>query len=570
MKQLCSVLCYLHTREPQVIHGDIKPGNIMLTPQGDICLIDFNISSATAKNVPLWIEGYTRGYASPEQIEAFRFNQNERNLSNWKSMDARADIYSLGATVYHMLTGQKPEANEAGCIEDIRDNDETINEVFADVIMKCLEADPAKRYQSAAELLSDLQNLAKNDRRYRSLLLRQRIEYGAVAAAAFFFCMVAVFGYIRIGKEKQTEYETLVSKEVQCVTAADYDTCEVYYEKAVKILPDRLDAYYQKAIALNEQRRYGDCIDFLNEKVLSNSEILKNTEEMDGVYSLLGDAYEEMEDYENAASCYEKAITLSPMNSSYYRNYAIILARGGNTEKAEEILEKAKENGMDSVEVNYAEGEIIFASGRYEEARQIFMDCLEQSDDNDLKMRAYLMAASSMEKLDSSAQGKEEIITLLEQAKAVLPKEYNIGVLEKLTQVYSEMGNMEGDSSYYEKAVAVLQQIENQGMEDYDTEYNLSTLYQNLQEYGKAAEVLSGLEENYAENYRTYKGLAFLEVAKQAALEKGSRNYSKFEEYYKKAQELYQAQLENNANDIEMQRLEELYEQAVSNGWLNG
>lgn len=64
-------------------------------------------------------------------------------------------------------------------------------------------------------------------------------------------------------------------------------------------------------------------------------------------------------------------------------------------------------------------------------------------------------------------------------------KEYNIGVLEKLAQVYSEVGNMQGDSSYYEKAVAVLEQIENQGMEDYETEYNLSTLYQNMQSMEK-------------------------------------------------------------------------------------
>lgn len=120
MKQMCSVLCYLHTREPQVIHGDIKPGNIMLTPQGDICLIDFNISSAAAKNAPVWIEGYTKGYASPEQIDAFLFNQKEMDRSNWKSIDARSDIYSLGATVYHMVTGQKPDMNENGFVEDIR------------------------------------------------------------------------------------------------------------------------------------------------------------------------------------------------------------------------------------------------------------------------------------------------------------------------------------------------------------------------------------------------------------------------------------------------------------------
>lgn len=122
---MCSVLCYLHTREPQVIHGDIKPGNIMLTPQGDICLIDFNISSAAGKNAPVWIEGYTKGYASPEQVDAFRFNQKEMDRSNWKSIDTRSDIYSLGATVYHMVTGQKPDMNERFCGRH-QGNDENI------------------------------------------------------------------------------------------------------------------------------------------------------------------------------------------------------------------------------------------------------------------------------------------------------------------------------------------------------------------------------------------------------------------------------------------------------------
>ena len=63
--------------------------------------------------------------------------------------------------------------------------------------------------------------------------------------------------------------------------------------------------------------------------------------------------------------------------------------------------------------------------------------------------------------------------------------------------------------------------------------------------------------------------MAFLEAAKQSAMPKESRNYEKFGEYYKKAQELYLAQLDNNVNDMEMQRLEELYDQAVQNGWLN-
>ena len=568
MKQVCNVLCYLHSQIPPIIHGDIKPGNIMLTPEGNICLIDFNISAAS-KQEAVWIEGYTQGYASPEQIAAFRFNQTETDHSRWKSIDARSDIYSLGATIYHILTGRKPEIDETGYVEDIREFDENLNDVFADIIMKCLEPDPAKRYQTSKALLLDIQNISQKDKRFKSLLMRQRIEYGGVIVATVIFCVIAIVGYLRIGKDKQAEYENFVKKETQCISQEDYDTSEIYYEKAISILPDRVDAYYQKAVALISQRRYGDCIDLINSKILSNSSLLKNAEDMDGVYSILGDAYEETEDYENAAKCYDKAITLSPLNSNYYRNYAIVLARGGKTDTAEEILEKAKANGMDSVGSNYVEGEILFASARYEEAKNLFLDCISKSEDNDVKMRAYLMAAKSMENLDSSAQGKEAIVSLLEQARGILPKEYNIGVLEKLAQVYSELGNMGSDSAYYEKAISIFEQIENQGMEDYETEYNLSTLYQNIQDYGKAAEILSKLRENYGENYRTYKGMAFLEVAKQSAMPKESRNYGQFGEYYKKAQELYLAQLDNNVNDIEMQRLEELYNQAVENGWLS-
>ena len=567
-KQICAVLCYLHGQVPPIIHGDIKPGNVMLTPQGNICLIDFNISAASSSD-HVWIEGYTQGYASPEQINAFKYNRNELDQSRWKSIDVRSDIYSFGATIYHILTGQKPESDENGYVDDIREFGININDVFADIIMKCLEPDPSRRYESAKELLSDLQNISRKDKRFHSLVMKQRICYGAVICAATFFCVIAILGYVRIGKDKQREYDSLVQKESQCVAQKDYDTGEIYYGKAVNIFPDRVEAYYQKAVSLSDQRRYGDCIDFINSNILSNAALLKNAEGMDSVYSILGDAYEENEDYENAAACYDKAIILSPLNSNYYRNYAIILARGGKSDEARTVLEKAKENGMDSVAVNYVEGEILFASAQYEEAKELFRDCIDKSNDNDMKMRAYLMTARSIESLDSSAQGKEAVVSLLEQARGILPKEYNIGILEKLAQVYSELGNLQNNPDYYEKAISIFEQIKSQGMEDYETEYNLSTLYQNIQEYGKAAEILSKLKEDYGENYRTYKGLAFLEVAKQSAMPKESRNYEKFGEYCKKSQELYQAQLENNVNDIEMQRLNELYDQAVQNGWLS-
>ena len=98
-KQICSTLCYMHGQKPAIIHGDLKPANIMLMPDGNICLIDFNIS-AILDGSQAWVTGYTNGYAPPEQIEALNFNQRERDYRLWKKSDPRSDIYSLGATLY--------------------------------------------------------------------------------------------------------------------------------------------------------------------------------------------------------------------------------------------------------------------------------------------------------------------------------------------------------------------------------------------------------------------------------------------------------------------------------------
>ena len=101
--QLCSALNYLHSQEPGVIHGDIKPANIMLTPEGDICLIDFNISFYLDENTAL---GYTEGYTSPEQYMIALDAESARSLPHYSVIDEKSDIYSLGATLYHLATGR--------------------------------------------------------------------------------------------------------------------------------------------------------------------------------------------------------------------------------------------------------------------------------------------------------------------------------------------------------------------------------------------------------------------------------------------------------------------------------
>ena len=565
MKQVAATLCYLHNQKPPIIHSDLKPGNIMLTNSGNVCLIDFNISFSLGGNG--FVNGYTKNYASPEQIRAWKYNQTQPNPSLRKKIDKRSDIYSMGATFYHIVTGNKPMPDDNGYVQDIREKKPEMNQLFGAVIMKCLEPDLKKRYQRAEDVLYDLQTMAQRSKEYQSLLRKQRIISGVLAGGLVLSAVLALAGYFRIDSERMKRYEDTVAQEEKCIKNGNYDQLDDYYQKAVKLYPGKMDAYLQKALALNRQKEYEDCINFINTNILNSKSVMNDGSE-DSVYYLLGDCYSQLEDYEQAAEYYNSAIEANPENGNYYRDGAIMEAYCGNTDKAQELMETAKEKGLDTTEVNYVDGEIKYSKGDYEDARSIFQKCIENSDDAYIQMRSYIMEAKCIDKQDDSVDGKKRKMKLLKKAKKELPKENNIGILEELAQTYSDLGNDTGDTEYYQKAISVFKQIQSQGMGDYNTGYNMSVLYQNLNDYSSAEQELMQLLDNYGEDYKTYKSLAFLEVSCQDQLPKEQRDYSKFKEYYEKAHDLYQSQLSSNANDMEMDKLEELHSQAVSNGWI--
>jgi eukaryotic-like serine/threonine-protein kinase len=98
--QLLDALDYLHTQDPQIVHRDIKPQNLKLTSRGQIILLDFGLAKGQAGDISrvttgASIFGYTPNYAPLEQIQGL-------------GTDARSDLYSLGATLYHLMTGIKP------------------------------------------------------------------------------------------------------------------------------------------------------------------------------------------------------------------------------------------------------------------------------------------------------------------------------------------------------------------------------------------------------------------------------------------------------------------------------
>jgi hypothetical protein len=147
-RQLCEILIYLHNLEPNpIIYRDMKPGNIIVDKNNQVKLVDFGIAREYihGKSSDSTFIG-TKGYASPEQY-----------IPGQQS-DERTDIYGLGATLYHVITGRSPAEPPYKMVK-VREVNKYLSEGIEKIIAKCVENRPELRYQRAEELLKDLDSI---------------------------------------------------------------------------------------------------------------------------------------------------------------------------------------------------------------------------------------------------------------------------------------------------------------------------------------------------------------------------------------------------------------------------
>lgn len=148
-KQICAFLAYIHSFHPPYIYRDMKPANIILQPSGYIKIIDFGIMRTYKPGkMKDTVALGTRGYAAPEQYGTAQ-------------SDPRTDIFGLGVTMYFLLTGDDPRNPNFNGMKPIRALNPSIPKGMEYIIEKCTRIDPNQRYQSAGELLKDLENIRK-------------------------------------------------------------------------------------------------------------------------------------------------------------------------------------------------------------------------------------------------------------------------------------------------------------------------------------------------------------------------------------------------------------------------
>lgn len=557
--QISSALNYLHSQKPPIIHGDIKPANIMLTPEGNICLIDFNIAFYLDDTTIL---GYTNGYTSPEQYIMVLSSKSSQTLPGHSKIDERTDIYSVGATFYHLVTSQKL----SDCRQKIDKSllIECIGDTFAQVIEKAVKINPEERYRSALEMFRAFESITKKDKRYRRLLAVQLgTRLGLVTLMACFI-ILGGYGIHQIRLERTAKYNELVKEQIELRNDRDYEQQEEVYHQASALIPEALESYYQNAYSLYQQERYEECSAFVDYDICENEKIDLTQARMADVYYLKADSCFRLEDYQTAIEAYEQVFRLGTKETKYYRDYAITLAYNGDPETAQDVLQEAIDYGLGEDSIYYARGEIEKALGRLDAALVEFKECINHTDDNTMKTRAYLMMEEIYEMEGNDVTQRKVLL----EAKAVLPVENQMQILEKLAQVDIELADSSGDSQYRQEAIEVLTEILDQGWGTYDTYDTLAVLYEKEGKLESSAQIVDTMLERFGEDYNIYMRYAFLEIDAQERLENLSRDYTQFARYYEKALQLYNDQLQDNDQDSEMLLLEKVYAQVVEGGWL--
>lgn len=233
-KQLCDVLGYLHSRNPPIIYRDMKPSNVMLRPDGNVMLIDFGTarefkSNSVADTTCLG----TQGYAAPEQF------------GGQGQTDARTDIYCLGATMYHLVTGHNP-CTPPYEMYPIRQWNPMLSSGLEEIIIKCTQKNPNDRYQSCAELLYALDHYSDLDIENKKVQNLKWKTFLTTSILTVVMVIVSVIINFALSAQISSTYNSLLEQAVAVEDSdKDYerDKKVSLYKSAIEVEPSRPEAY---------------------------------------------------------------------------------------------------------------------------------------------------------------------------------------------------------------------------------------------------------------------------------------------------------------------------------------
>lgn len=624
--QLCEAVQYLHqenSEKPAIIHCDIKPGNVMITRSGDICLIDFNTSLIFRRDKKA--VAVTDGYAAPEQYSPVQSTpnaamppqregikdatvpmdatmpmetalQNEATVlmdeqwnplqptekmpggqeSSLRGADAEGeygaismatDIYAIGATLYFAVTGRAPEKS-LDKVTPLEQYKPKISRSMQIIITRAMQKQQEKRFQQAAEMLRALKNIDKMDRNYKDYQVRKRVIALALAVCFSASAYSCYYGVTQMRSERENLYLLDLAQAEQAEKTADYGTAQTLLQGAIQRQPGRADAYLQMAVLMYRTGDYQGAVNQL-ESAVSSGNLKEN--DMDAVtreklHFIKGNCYIELQDYDKAVRELQLAVQQQGAEPESYRSLAIALANAGKLENAKKTLEILRENGASSGDCDLVAAEIMSLQKQYSEALDLYQKVFDEVDDVQLLSHAYLSAANAALNIDDFVYAEE----ILEQSCKALPEGQSVLEREMLADISLQQAvtDKEHSEKYYKQAEQRLNELVESGYATISTKLNLATTLQALDKYSEANKILQELSEQYPEDYRFDMQRAYLLIDWQNAKSAEKRNYYEAGACYDSAVEKYRQAQANGTEDMQMAILNNLIDQLRTGGWL--
>ena len=238
--QLCDALGYLHSLNPPVIYRDMKPGNVILQDDGSVRIIDFGIAKESREGADTIVAG-TPEYAPREA------------MSDSDRTDQRTDVYSLGLTLFNLVTGERPK--DFAVVPPIRDINPALSPSLEHTIAVAIQQDPDKRWQSCNEMRYELEH--PEDPAIVRHMKRMWSMFKTFSIAAVVCLVLGIGCLVASSMVTTSSYDGLMSRAAMADTNeknvvdddkgyrhGDPSEAEELYEQAIEVMPRNIEPYW--------------------------------------------------------------------------------------------------------------------------------------------------------------------------------------------------------------------------------------------------------------------------------------------------------------------------------------
>ena len=336
--KMCDALAYAHNKG--IIHGDLKPSNVLLTPNGEPILLDFNLSRD--EELTLDVRGGTLPYMSPEQIVQLKFE----DTSGVSNCDNRSEIFSFGVVLYQLLSGQLPfeidtesddKANipkqllkkQQGGVFPLTKLNSGVSNSLSEKVRRCLAFDPEARFQSMGQLQAALQDeLTLTGQFFRWSHQHRNSLLGIL------FCISLLVFSVNLWLQSRSPYYIREYHKGLAFQASDHlDKALSSFSRAVDAAPNFIEGKFEIArsnLAKDEvEIALEQFVDLVNEK--------KHAPSM----AYIGYCYNLLKPHALAIPWYEKAIDAGLESAGIHNNLAVSYEQDSTTKTTLSRIEAA-------------------------------------------------------------------------------------------------------------------------------------------------------------------------------------------------------------------------------------